>query len=57
MGHVRLVGGVGHWGGVLGGVLEEYHVHMHTYTHVGTRITGGNKLKVPKMQTKLNYFQ
>ena len=28
-------GGVGREGGV----LEEYRVHMHTYTHVGTRIT------------------
>ena len=29
-------GGVGHWGG---GVLEEYRVYMHIYTHVGNRIT------------------
>ena len=29
---------VGHWGG---GVLADYRAHVHTYTHVGTRITVG----------------
>ena len=38
VGHVGLGGGVGQW---VGGVLEEYRVHMHTYTHVGVRITVG----------------
>ena len=29
------------WGGALGvgGVLEEHRVHIHTCTHVGTKIT------------------
>ena len=40
-GHVRL--GVG-WGIGGSGVLEEYRIHnMHTYTHVSTRITVGEK--------------
>ena len=53
MGHV----GLGGWDGALGGdVIEEYRVHMHAYTHVGTRITVGNKLQIPKIQTRFNNF-
>jgi hypothetical protein len=50
---------VGDWGG---GVLEEYRVHniMHTYTHVGTRFTVGEKLEkleVLEWQFIFNDFQ
>ena len=42
--------GVGGWGGALGGgVLEEHRVHMHTYTHVGTRITVGKALEILRL--------
>ena len=53
VGHMGLGGGVGHLGG---GVLEEYRVHMHIYTHVGTRITVGKKLEITKFQIRFNHF-
>ena len=45
--------GVRHWGG---GVLEEYRVHMHTYTHVGTRITVGKKIGNPQIPSLIQPF-
>ena len=54
VGHVGLGGGLGHWGG---GVLEEYHVHMHTYTLVGTRITVVKKIQILELQLIFNHFQ
>ena len=56
-GGARGVGGVEGWCGALGGgVLEEYRVHMHTYTHVGTRITVGKQLEIKNQETIFNYF-
>ena len=50
--------GLGGWGGALrGGVLEEYRVHMHIYTHVGTKITVGKKLQILELQLILNHVQ
>ena len=43
---------VEYWGG---GVLEEYRVHIDTYT-VGIRITVGNKLEVQKIHTRFANF-
>ena len=49
--------GVGGWGGALGGgVLEEYRVHMHTYTDVGTKITVGKKIENPKIPSRFQLF-
>ena len=47
--------GWGTWGWA-GGVLEEYRVHMHTYTPVGTRITVGNKNGNSKMPYQIQAF-
>ena len=54
VGHVGLGGGVGHW---RGGVLEEFRVHMNTYTHVGTRITVGKNWKSLNRQHIFNDSQ
>ena len=55
-GGVGHVGGgveVGHWGS---GVLEECRLHMHTYTHVGTRITVGRVFNNSELQLTIHHF-
>ena len=34
------------------GVFEEYRIHMHIYTHVGSRIMVGQELEITELQTR-----
>ena len=47
---------MGGGGALAGGVLDESRVHMHIYTHVGTRIAVGKIFETLELQFIINHF-